>query len=160
MTVHHGKFFTSPPTPYFCLGFLFDSKIAYLSDVSFVPESVWDLIAEECTLPSDDTLPPPIRSTPDGITNGIAGLHVNGVLSNGSNGEGTKKVKPRLAALIIDCLRLEQHVSHFGFPQAVATARRSGAKKSYLVRSFPSLCLFAFHILRLLARTRALSRSM
>lgn len=47
-----------------------------------------------------------------------------------------KKRKPRLAAMIIDCLRLEQHMSHFGFPQAVATARRSGAKQTYLVSHF------------------------
>ena len=124
-TVHHGKFFTTPPTPYFCLGFLFDSKIAYLSDVSFVPEAVWDLIAAECTLPSDDDSPlPPDESGPTALTNGIDALHLDAPAT---------KTKQRLAALIIDCLRLEQHMSHFGFPQAVSTARRSGAKKTYLV---------------------------
>lgn len=42
------------------------------------------------------------------------------------------KTKPRLQALIIDghCLQLSK--SHFGFPQAVATARRLGVERTYL----------------------------
>ncbi|GAA5909601.1 hypothetical protein JCM8208_007197 [Rhodotorula glutinis] len=44
LPVHHGKFFTTPPSPYTCLGFLFNTSIAYLSDVSFVPPPVWAVL--------------------------------------------------------------------------------------------------------------------
>ncbi|GAA94712.1 hypothetical protein E5Q_01365 [Mixia osmundae IAM 14324] len=33
---------------------------------------------------------------------------------------------------IVDCLRIVPHTSHFGLPQAVATARRMGAQRTYL----------------------------
>lgn len=107
--MHHGWFFTSPPTPYSCLGFLFNSQIAYLSDVSFIPESVWSTIASYCTLPSS-------------VTNGISSLSL-----------AEDPPKPILQALVVDCLMARSHVSHFGLPQAVATARRSGALRTYLV---------------------------
>ncbi|BGP43963.1 hypothetical protein JCM10450v2_008177 [Rhodotorula kratochvilovae] len=44
LPVHHGKFFTTPPSPYTCLGFLFSTSIAYLSDVSYIPPAVWTTI--------------------------------------------------------------------------------------------------------------------
>lgn len=45
--------------------------------------------------------------------------------------------KPKIQALVIDCLRIDAHMSHFGLGQAVATARRMGAEKTYLVRPSP-----------------------
>ncbi|GAA6057190.1 hypothetical protein JCM3770_004369 [Rhodotorula araucariae] len=44
LSVHHGKFFTTPPAPYTCLGFLFDTSLAYLSDVSYIPPAIWTTI--------------------------------------------------------------------------------------------------------------------
>lgn len=46
-TVHHGQFFTTPPSPYTCLGFLFNTSIAYLSDVSHIPPAVWAVLDRE-----------------------------------------------------------------------------------------------------------------
>lgn len=127
-TVHHGQFFSTPPRPYFCLGFLFDNSIAYLSDVSFVPESIFALIERKCTLPLRSTLGTSATSADTGTTtlvNGVQAVSVGG------------QERPRLKALVIDCLRLENHTSHFGLAQAVATARRLGVAKSYLVSHLP-----------------------
>ncbi|KWU42648.1 hypothetical protein RHOSPDRAFT_5670, partial [Rhodotorula sp. JG-1b] len=90
LPVHHGKYFTEPPTPFYCLGFLFDRQLAYLSDVSYIPPEIY------------------------------------------SRDEGDKD-KPRLKALIVDCLRVEPFASHFGVGQAVETAKRLGAERNYLV---------------------------
>lgn len=39
----------------------------------------------------------------------------------------------RVPLLVLDCLRLTQHTSHFGLKQAIETVRRVGARRSYLV---------------------------
>ncbi|GAA5876705.1 hypothetical protein JCM1840_000767 [Sporobolomyces johnsonii] len=113
LAVHHGKFFTTPPQPYFCMGFLFDARILYLSDVSSIPEEVWSQLSDELDLP---------RSSPS-LTNGIEHLALPASKSN----------KPRLQALVVDCLRIEPFTSHFGLGQAVQTATRLGANKTYLI---------------------------
>jgi hypothetical protein len=122
--VHHGKVFSTPPSPYYCLGFLFNCKIAYLSDVSFVPEEVWSLLEAECTLPAEWR---PKTAGCAALDESLNKLDV-----------ATKQTKPVIQALVIDCLRIETFTSHFGLGEAVATARRMGALRTYLV----SLCLF------------------
>lgn len=117
LPVHHGKIFSIPGAAYYCLGFLFDRKIAYLSDVSLVPEEVWDLLEAECTLPEEWR---PKRE-----------LEVKTV-ENGVNGF-KKEDKPVIQALVVDCLRIETFTSHFGLGEAIGTARRMGAVKTYLV---------------------------
>ncbi|ORY55537.1 beta-lactamase-like protein [Leucosporidium creatinivorum] len=103
LPVHHGVYFTSPPSPLISMGFLINSTLMYCSDVSFIPESTWATIAREVTLPSStgtySTSYPPL---------------------------------PRLCALIIDSSSLRLSKSHFGLPQALGTARRLGALKTYL----------------------------
>ncbi|GAA6020459.1 hypothetical protein JCM10207_000007 [Rhodosporidiobolus poonsookiae] len=111
LPVHHGKFFTTPPSPYFCSGFLFGRQICYLSDVSYIPQAVWSSLASRLSLPS----PPGQGEEEQG------------------KGEEEKEEKPRLKALVIDCLRLEPFTSHFGLGQAVAAARRMGAERNYLI---------------------------
>ncbi|GAA5943610.1 hypothetical protein JCM10213_008922 [Rhodosporidiobolus nylandii] len=118
LPVHHGKFFTTPPSPYFCLSFLFGSQILYMSDVSYIPESVWTTLSTRLSLP-----PYP----PTAAANGS-----NGAAKEGAEVE-QRGEKPKLQALVIDCLRLEPFTSHFGLGQAVATARRLGAEKSWLI---------------------------
>ncbi|CEQ43162.1 SPOSA6832_05065, partial [Sporobolomyces salmonicolor] len=98
--------------PYFCMGFLFDAKILYLSDVSYIPEEVWSRLSEELDLPF---------SSPS-LTTGVGQLAPSVKQSN----------KPRLQALVVDCLRIEPFTSHFGLGQAVQTATRLGADKTYL----------------------------
>lgn len=113
--VHHGKFFTTPPTPYFCQSFLFDARLYYVSDISFMPESAWETLGKFCSLT-------PKSPTAEEGTNSLS-------LAKSSD------KKPRIQALIIDCLRIESHMSHFGFPQAIEVARRIGAPRNYLVGS-------------------------
>ncbi len=69
--------------PYNCFGFKIQNEIAYISDVSFIPEDVWPLL---------ESIP----------------------------------------VLALDCLRLEPHTSHFGIAEAVRTARRVKAGRTYL----------------------------
>ncbi|GAA5828644.1 hypothetical protein JCM11251_000885 [Rhodosporidiobolus azoricus] len=114
LPVHHGRFFTTPPSPYFCLGFLFARQILYLSDVSYIPQDVWTTLSQYLTLPAF----PPTSSSPP---------------RKDSEEKEEKGEKKKLKVLIIDCLRLEPFTSHFGLGQAVATARRCGAEKNYLI---------------------------
>lgn len=90
LPVHHGKVFSNGGQPYYCMGFLFDRKIAYLSDLSGVPDDVWNTLERECP------------------------VHTNGspVHSNGTS----HRTAPRMSleALVIDCLRIETFTSHFG----------------------------------------------
>ncbi|BGP43951.1 hypothetical protein JCM10449v2_008008 [Rhodotorula kratochvilovae] len=105
-SMHHGIYFTTPPKPLLCLGFLIDSSVLYISDTSCIPEAQWARLATYLSLPSPLGLFPSPHSSP---------------------------ALPRLKALIIDtggALRLSP--SHFGLPQALATARRLGAEKTYL----------------------------
>ncbi|POY72085.1 hypothetical protein BMF94_4892 [Rhodotorula taiwanensis] len=117
LPVHHGKFFTTSPTPFYCLGFLFDRQLAYLSDVSYIPEVIYDRIASYVSIPAAAAVQP---AAPNGTT--VANGNANG-----------KQELPRLKALIVDCLRVEPFASHFGIGQAVETARKLGAERNYLV---------------------------
>lgn len=105
LPMHHGKYFsTTTSTPLIALGFLINSTLLYVSDVSYIPESTWSRLAAELALPNPDgTFPPP--SYPP---------------------------LPHLAALVVDCTGLRLGRSHFGLPQAVGTARRLGVKRVYL----------------------------
>jgi len=111
-SVEHGKFFTTPPKPFLCSGFLFNRQICYLSDVSAVPPSVYSTLSEYVDLPTSPS--------------------ITGIRSNGQS-EVVKEEKPKLQALIVDCLRLEEFTSHYGLGKAVETMRRLGARKNYLV---------------------------
>lgn len=126
--MHHGKFFTEPPTPFYCLGFLFDRQLAYLSDVSFIPPEIYARIADYVALPARRR-----ASGRKALTNGT-----HGSAPQEEEEEGREEEKPRLKALVVDCLRVEPFASHFGMGQAVETARKLGADRTYLVRS-PSL---------------------
>jgi hypothetical protein len=133
--VHHGKYFTDPPTPFYCLGFLFDRQLAYLSDVSYIPPEIYRRVAQYVRLPFTSS-----SSSLSLLSNG------NGNGNGNANGHGEEdeddEEKPRLKALIVDCLRVEPFASHFGIGQAVETARRLGAERNYLVRRCsPSLSL-------------------
>ena len=106
-TVHHGSFFS--PTaekgqPYWSLGFLFDRDIAYISDVSFIPEATWKLLVPDPQLED---------------------LQINGAAT-------TSEKNKSPPVLIIDALKIAPHASHFGIGQAVATAVRLKAQRTYL----------------------------
>ncbi|GAA5898286.1 MBL fold metallo-hydrolase [Sporobolomyces salmoneus] len=120
LPVEHGKFFTTPPKPFLCSGFLFNRQICYLSDVSSVPSSVYRTLSHYVDLPTSPS---------------VTGVKENGLESNGhgeEEGEGEGK-KPKLQVLIVDCLRLEEFTSHYGLGKAVETIRKLGAKRNYLI---------------------------
>lgn len=71
---------------------------------SFIPESTFDLIAKETLLP----------------------------LPFGAYPRQPFPPLPHLQALIIDCAGLALSKSHFGLPQALGTARRLRAERTYL----------------------------
>ncbi|TNY19007.1 beta-lactamase-like protein [Rhodotorula diobovata] len=119
--LHHGIYFTEPPTPLLCLGFLIDQSVLYISDTSFIPEAQWTRLGSYLSLPSPSGAfpsPPRRRSLS---------------LSRARSSASASPPLPRLQALIIDtggALRLSP--SHFGLPQAIATARRLGVQRTYL----------------------------
>lgn len=131
LPVHHGKIFSTPGAPYYCLGFLFDRKIAYLSDVSLVPEEVWDLLERVCTLPEEWR--PKKEGEVEKVENVVNGWKV--------------EEKPVIQALVVDCLRIETFTSHFGLGEAVGTARRMGALKTYLVSKLASHPIYTAKLL-------------
>ncbi|KAM0792026.1 hypothetical protein ACM66B_006253 [Microbotryomycetes sp. NB124-2] len=118
LPVHHGKIFSQNGEPYFCLGYLFNRQIAYLSDVSLIPEDVWNVLDRELALP---------------ILNGHGKVATNGSANELNGINSTDRIRLRLPMLVIDCLRIETFTSHFGFGEAVAAARRMGAQRTYMV---------------------------
>ncbi|PFH54760.1 hypothetical protein AMATHDRAFT_72527 [Amanita thiersii Skay4041] len=68
--------------PYMCFGFKIQDQIAYISDVSHIPEDAWSLLES-------------------------------------------------LSVLILDCLRLRSHTSHFGLEDSLRAARRINASRTY-----------------------------
>lgn len=146
--VEHGKFFTTPPKPFLCTGFLINRQICYLSDVSKVPEEVYELLEDYVEVPTTSsdsrttakkTRAGKVEDKEKGGTIGNGNSLERGIetlsLSHSSNPSPEEKIrKPSLQVLIVDCLRLEEFTSHFGLGQAIETIERLGAKKSYLVR--------------------------
>ncbi|EJD04263.1 uncharacterized protein FOMMEDRAFT_121904 [Fomitiporia mediterranea MF3/22] len=81
------------PEPYLCMGFKIQDAVVYISDVSLIPEDVYQFL-----------------------------------LGSGNSDEST-----RIPVLVLDCLRIKSHTSHFGLKQSVDAVRRFKAKRSYLV---------------------------
>lgn len=125
--VHHGQYFTDPPSPLICLGFLINSSILYLSDVrsafpnhnvprstharptcSYIPPETWTVLSQQLALPNPTTSLFP------------------------SQPQRTLVPLPRLQALIIDCTGLRASKSHYGLPQALELSHRLGARRTYL----------------------------
>jgi hypothetical protein len=110
--VHHGSNF-SDGSPYLCLGFRFDDKLVYLSDVSHVPESVWTLLKGSQQL----------YGAADNANSTSGSASVSAIASQ----------EPKTPdVLVIDCLRVAPHASHFGVAQAISTALRLRPRRTYL----------------------------
>ena len=114
LPVHHGVYFVKKE-PYWCLGFMFNRSIAYISDVSHIPESTWALLEGselengEAKIDTVATDKPPREvdeqaSSP--IANGSLELHAQQLSPS------QRRSPPSL--LLIDCLRVYPHTSHFG----------------------------------------------
>ena len=114
--VHHGRIFSTPP----------DALTQVLATTLHTP--------------------PPTRScTPALVTPYIAnGFLIQGSLLYISDAsfvpeetwtllEESRKLNGRPSVAVVDCLRPLKHTSHFGLKEAVSTARRIGAVRTYCV---------------------------
>ncbi|GAA6064299.1 hypothetical protein JCM10212_002479 [Sporobolomyces blumeae] len=163
LPVEHGKFFTTPPKPFLCSGFLFNRQICYLSDVSGIPDSVWATLDHHLDLPFSRTSSSSARTNEIESTlpvvNGTSSSSTTTTTTTGADAGASSK--PRLQALVVDCLRLEPFTSHFGLGQAVETAERLGARKTYLIGFGHRTSHTAWvHATRLLASPSTTSRDL
>jgi hypothetical protein len=152
--VHHGRFFspkpplgTPPPSPepvqpYYCLGFIFHPHIVYLSDVSFIPPAVWDklLLTDGARSALEDLKADPHRpdaaASADWLTPPASPpttpedelLADAGALSSPLAGQPRKP----WPVVMLDCLFLTTHTSHFGLIDALGAILQLGAAKTYL----------------------------
>jgi len=99
LKVHHGIYFTQPPRPYTCMGFVFGGSISYLSDVSHIPDGVYEQIDEAAAA----------RSRRLGLSD------------------------TRLPLLVLDCLKVLNHPSHFGLAQSIDALQRIRPLRTYFV---------------------------
>ena len=118
LPVHHGMYFAGGKAkqPYFCLGFLFNRTLAYISDVSYIPDTTWALLegrqAEEgkAEVETKETSKAPeqvSKEAQDAAANGTAQALSEAVSKS-------LKLGSAPPVLIIDCLRVYPHTSHFG----------------------------------------------
>ncbi|CUA72366.1 Putative hydrolase C777,06c [Schizosaccharomyces pombe 972h-] [Rhizoctonia solani] len=100
----------SPTTkfkPYLCFGFIFGDFMVYMSDVSHIPDDTWETIHSRS----------PSLGSPK---------------SSGSSSDLAAQTH-RYKLLVVDCLKLEPHTSHFGIQGALNTAKRVNAHRTYMV---------------------------
>ncbi|CAE7218417.1 unnamed protein product [Rhizoctonia solani] len=95
------------PKPYLCFGFIFGDFMVYISDVSHIPDDTWETIHSRS--PSFNN-PKDLGSSSDLVIQ----TH-------------------RYKVLVVDCLKLEPHTSHFGIQGALDTAKRVNAHRTYMV---------------------------
>lgn len=121
----HGFVYVQVPsraksTDSYVCGSRFDGKLVYLSDISYIPGKTWTTMiraiepstSASSELPTNDTIGPDKLPFPPTAAS----------LSKG-----------HLACLILDCLRLEPHVSHLSFCQALSITQRLSARETYFV---------------------------
>ncbi|KAA1114204.1 hypothetical protein PGTUg99_029344 [Puccinia graminis f. sp. tritici] len=139
LKVHHGCYFNTsghPSSPYECLAFLFDQTFCYMSDVSSIPESTWTALGcppnaptirrsmSNLTTKSFDSDNPSVSTT----SSRLGSLHSSA--SSVSDCEGPPAGLP---LLIVDTMRLKPHISHFGIADAVETAVKLRAHRTYIL---------------------------
>lgn len=142
LKVHHGC--TFGPTgavegPYGCLAFLFDRSICYMSDVSSIPDSTYAPLGVLPPLSSSSS-PASIHLSPNLTTEGsdtdsdvTRSTSPVSTAATSLDFEPIPMGLPPLPILVIDTLRLKPHTSHFGLAEAVSTANRLGAQRTYLL---------------------------
>ncbi|SCV72853.1 BQ2448_4390 [Microbotryum intermedium] len=123
LPVHHGKIFSTPPQPYLSLGFLFDRQIAYISDVSYIPEETWSILETHCCAVVTDSNPSNYKKE-EGEGEGEG---------EGNPSPSSSSSRRQPAVLILDTLRSTTFTSHYGIGEAVSTLRRFGAFRTYLI---------------------------
>lgn len=118
--------------PYGCLAFLFDRSLCYMSDVSAIPESTYVALGA----PAPSILGGPAFEDV-GDFNSHTTSSSNASSPPTTNPTSVASVSPAdavpLPILVLDTLRLLPHTSHFGIAEAVATAQRLCAQRTYLL---------------------------
>lgn len=142
-TVHHGRFFsppapaglTPPPSPepvqpYYCLGFIFHPHIVYLSDVSFIPPEVWDkLQLTEGAVRSLEGLKGPSGPNGEYVTPPASPPMTP---AGGAQSDTAISTRSPWPVVLLDCLFLTSHTSHFGLLDALSTVLRLQPVRTYL----------------------------
>ncbi|OAV98931.1 hypothetical protein PTTG_03970 [Puccinia triticina 1-1 BBBD Race 1] len=141
LKVHHGCYFNAcgqPSSPYECLAFLFDQTFCYMSDVSSIPESTWAALG----CPSTPSTPRLTRSlsnlTEESFGSDNLSLSSASSMSDCSHSSASSVSEADgppagLPLLIVDTMRLTHHISHFGIADAVETAAKLRAHRTYIL---------------------------
>ncbi|RXK41405.1 hypothetical protein M231_01310 [Tremella mesenterica] len=159
--VHHGIYFHEGATdPLICLGFIFDHLIAYIADVSHIPDKSWDILLNHrrvhsslsskmngLTLeqPSSSSFSTPTSTSTSNfipiplpteqLDLSLTHTHPSSY-SSFSLDPKEKSTNNKLAVLIIDALwPLRSHTSHYNLRQALLAAERLRPCITYLVGS-------------------------
>jgi len=139
LKVHHGCYFNGsgqPSGPYECLAFLFDQTFCYMSDVSSIPDSTWTALG--CP-PSVPVLKRTMSSfteksfDSDDPSTSTSSCALDSLASSPSSIYETDGASSALPLLIVDTLRLKPHISHFGIAEAVETAVKLRAQRTYIL---------------------------
>ncbi|KAG8748051.1 hypothetical protein FRC10_009803 [Ceratobasidium sp. 414] len=102
------------PKPYMCYGFVIGDVMVYISDVSYIPQDAWQTIE---------------LSVPTGRQDAKLSESMEALSTNDAGLARSKRYR----LLVIDCLKLEAHTSHFGLQGTVEAARRLNAQRAYMV---------------------------
>ena len=119
LPVYHGIYFTKKE-PYYSLGFVFNRSIAYISDVSYIPESTWKLLLGEVKHEKVHTKKHTEKTSKKAqhVLEDAKATLENGDSSNGNghvaDSETNAHYNKGPPVLIVDCLRVYPHTSHFG----------------------------------------------
>lgn len=121
----HGFVYVQVPsraksTDSYVCGSRFDGKLVYLSDISYIPGKTWTTMIRAIEPSTSASREPPTNDTigPDKLPFPPTAASLS---------------KGHLACLILDCLRLEPHVSHLSFCQALSITQRLSARETYFV---------------------------
>ncbi|KAJ9116860.1 hypothetical protein QFC22_004517 [Naganishia vaughanmartiniae] len=105
--------------PFYCYGFVFDGKMIYLSDVSYIPTGTWEKMVSAIQPGTSGSSSPPTNDTIS-----PSKLPFSASLPPSSRS---------LPCLILDCLRLEPHGSHLSFIQSLSICLHLSPRETYLV---------------------------
>lgn len=178
---HHGIYFRQPPQnentkspkplpqdippkkveprPLVCLGYVFDSSVVYMGDVSAIPDESWKMLdglrphaktpASHTKRNGDHRTSAAHTSLEASLTDSVLALDIsstqpksrNKINEDGSsptnNGTGsgmfTPTVQPPLILIIDSLWPIRTHTSHYNYPQALTASLRLQANMTFLL---------------------------
>lgn len=131
--VYHGIYFRHPegtpadqlePAPLICLSFVFDDSVAYVGDVSEIPDESWKLL---------ESSGKPV-STPTVERLSLVDEDQADAVAPTNNHSHCQSQQLQLPILVIDALwPIRSHISHFGLKQAFESAHRLRPANTYFL---------------------------